>query len=95
MQKLAIEVTGERIVFYAGWDRRKRCRLTGTYRDTERVGLIGLATPLAMRHAGAEHDAVRSTVGAAAKRAISESNEPGLVSAAFGGRLPMTQGHTL
>jgi feruloyl-CoA synthase len=46
MQKLAIEATGERIVFYTGWGATETAPVaTGTYWDTERVGLIGLPFP--------------------------------------------------
>src|SRR5436190_10507033 len=43
MQALAIRTTGERIVFYTGWGSTETGPTsTGTYWDTERVGLIGL-----------------------------------------------------
>jgi feruloyl-CoA synthase len=46
MQKLAIRTTGERIVFYTGWGSTETAPVaTGTYWDTERVGLIGLPFP--------------------------------------------------
>ena len=46
MQNLAISTTGERIVFYTGWGSTETAPVaTGTYWDTERVGLIGLPFP--------------------------------------------------
>jgi feruloyl-CoA synthase len=46
MQALAIKATGERIVFYTGWGSTETAPTsTGTYWDTERVGLIGLPFP--------------------------------------------------
>jgi len=46
MQALAIRATGERIVFYTGWGSTETAPTsTGTYWDTERVGLIGLPFP--------------------------------------------------
>jgi feruloyl-CoA synthase len=46
MQALAIRTTGERIVFYTGWGSTETAPVaTGTYWDTERVGLIGLPFP--------------------------------------------------
>jgi feruloyl-CoA synthase len=46
MQTLAIRTTGERIVFYTGWGSTETGPTsTGTYWDTERVGLIGLPFP--------------------------------------------------
>jgi len=46
MQRLAIRTTGERIVFYTGWGSTETAPTsTGTYWDTERVGLIGLPFP--------------------------------------------------
>jgi feruloyl-CoA synthase len=46
MQALAIRATGERIVFYTGWGSTETGPTsTGTYWDTERVGLIGLPFP--------------------------------------------------
>jgi feruloyl-CoA synthase len=46
MQALAIRATGERIVFYTGWGSTETSPTsTGTYWDTERVGLIGLPFP--------------------------------------------------
>jgi feruloyl-CoA synthase len=46
MQALAIRTTGERIVFYTGWGSTETGPTsTGTYWDTERVGLIGLPFP--------------------------------------------------
>jgi feruloyl-CoA synthase len=46
MQALAIRSTGERIVFYTGWGSTETGPTsTGTYWDTERVGLIGLPFP--------------------------------------------------
>src|ERR1700750_921555 len=46
MQALAIKTTGERIVFYTGWGSTETAPTsTGTYWDTERVGLIGLPFP--------------------------------------------------
>ncbi len=44
MQALAVRATGKRIVFYAGWGSTETAPTsTGTYWDTERVGLIGAA----------------------------------------------------
>jgi feruloyl-CoA synthase len=46
MQALATRTTGERIVFYTGWGSTETAPTsTGTYWDTERVGLIGLPFP--------------------------------------------------
>ena len=46
MQALAVRATGERIVFYTGWGATETGPTsTGTYWDTERVGLIGLPFP--------------------------------------------------
>ncbi|TKW77128.1 MAG: acyl-CoA synthetase, partial [Bradyrhizobium icense] len=46
MQGLAVKTTGERIVFYTGWGSTETAPTsTGTYWDTERVGLIGLPFP--------------------------------------------------
>src|ERR1700675_3332276 len=46
MQGLAVRATGERIVFYTGWGATETAPTsTGTYWDTERVGLIGLPFP--------------------------------------------------
>lgn len=46
MQALAVKTTGERIVFYTGWGSTETSPTsTGTYWDTERVGLIGLPFP--------------------------------------------------
>jgi feruloyl-CoA synthase len=46
MQALAVRMTGERIVFYTGWGSTETAPTsTGTYWDTERVGLIGLPFP--------------------------------------------------
>jgi feruloyl-CoA synthase len=46
MQALAVKTTGERIVFYTGWGSTETAPTsTGTYWDTERVGLIGLPFP--------------------------------------------------
>ncbi|MDB5563966.1 MAG: AMP-dependent synthetase and ligase [Tardiphaga sp.] len=46
MQALAVRTTGERIVFYTGWGCTETSPTsTGTYWDTERVGLIGLPFP--------------------------------------------------
>jgi feruloyl-CoA synthase len=46
MQALAVRTTGERLVFYTGWGSTETAPTsTGTYWDTERVGLIGLPFP--------------------------------------------------
>lgn len=46
MQKLAVASTGERIVFYTGYGSTETAPVaTGTYWNTERVGLIGLPFP--------------------------------------------------
>ena len=46
MQALAVRATGYRIVFYTGWGSTETApTATGTYWDTERVGLIGLPFP--------------------------------------------------
>src|SRR3954470_13592743 len=46
MQALAVRATGERILFYTGWGSTETAPTsTGTYWDTERVGLIGLPFP--------------------------------------------------
>jgi feruloyl-CoA synthase len=60
MQKLAIRTTRERIVFYTGWGSTETAPVaTGTYWDTERVGLIGLPFPgveLKMVPSGAKYE---------------------------------------
>jgi feruloyl-CoA synthase len=60
MQHLAISTTGERIVFYTGWGSTETAPVaTGTYWDTERVGLIGLPFPgveLKMVPSGAKYE---------------------------------------
>jgi feruloyl-CoA synthase len=60
MQELAIRTTGERIVFYTGWGSTETAPVaTGTYWDTERVGLIGLPFPgveLKMVPSGAKYE---------------------------------------
>jgi feruloyl-CoA synthase len=60
MQALAIRATGERIVFYTGWGSTETAPTsTGTYWDTERVGLIGLPFPgveLKMVPVGAKYE---------------------------------------
>ena len=46
MQALAVRSLGERIVFYTGWGSTETAPTsTGTYWETERVGLIGLPFP--------------------------------------------------
>jgi feruloyl-CoA synthase len=46
MQALAVRTTGERVVFYTGWGSTETApTATGTYWNTERVGLIGLPFP--------------------------------------------------
>jgi feruloyl-CoA synthase len=46
MQALAVRATGQRIVFYTGWGSTETAPTsTGTYWNTERVGLIGLPFP--------------------------------------------------
>jgi feruloyl-CoA synthase len=46
MQALAVKYTGHRIVFYTGWGSTETAPTsTGTYWNTERVGLIGLPFP--------------------------------------------------
>src|SRR5256714_14507706 len=46
MQELAVRATGERIIFYTGWGSTETApTATGTYWNTERVGLIGLPFP--------------------------------------------------
>ena len=46
MQALAVRAIGERVVFYTGWGSTETAPTsTGTYWDTERVGLIGLPFP--------------------------------------------------
>ena len=46
MQALAVRATGERIVFYTGWGSTETAPTsTGTYWETDRVGLIGLPFP--------------------------------------------------
>lgn len=46
MQALAVRATGERVVFYSGWGSTETGPAsTGTYWNTERVGLIGLPFP--------------------------------------------------
>src|SRR3979490_836857 len=60
MQALAVRATGERIVFYTGWGSTETGPTsTGTYWDTERVGLIGLPFPgveLKMVPVGAKYE---------------------------------------
>ncbi len=60
MQDLAVRATGERIVFYTGWGSTETApTATGTYWDTERVGLIGLPFPgveLKMVPVGAKYE---------------------------------------
>ncbi|SHK32668.1 feruloyl-CoA synthase [Bradyrhizobium lablabi] len=60
MQALAVRATGERIVFYTGWGSTETApTATGTYWDTERVGLIGLPFPgveLKMVPCGAKYE---------------------------------------
>jgi feruloyl-CoA synthase len=60
MQALAVRATGERIVFYTGWGSTETApTATGTYWDTERVGLIGLPFPgveLKMIPVGAKYE---------------------------------------
>jgi feruloyl-CoA synthase len=60
MQNLAISTTGERIVFYTGWGSTETAPVaTGTYWNTERVGLIGLPFPgveLKMVPSGAKYE---------------------------------------
>jgi feruloyl-CoA synthase len=60
MQALAVRATGERLVFYTGWGSTETGPTsTGTYWDTDRVGLIGLPFPgveLKMIPAGAKYE---------------------------------------
>ncbi|WP_316175018.1 MULTISPECIES: AMP-binding protein [unclassified Bradyrhizobium] len=60
MQALAVKTTGERIVFYTGWGSTETGPTsTGTYWNTERVGLIGLPFPgveLKMVPTGAKYE---------------------------------------
>src|SRR5690242_14306063 len=60
MQALAVKTTGERIVFYTGWGSTETApTATGTYWDTERVGLIGLPFPgveLKMEPCGSKYE---------------------------------------
>ncbi len=60
MQALAVRATGERIVFYTGWGSTETAPTsTGTYWNTERVGLIGLPFPgveLKMVPSGAKYE---------------------------------------
>jgi feruloyl-CoA synthase len=60
MQALAVRATGERLVFYTGWGSTEPGPTsTGTYWDTERVGLIGLPFPgveLKMIPAGSKYE---------------------------------------
>jgi feruloyl-CoA synthase len=60
MQALAVRATGTRIVFYTGWGSTETAPTsTGTYWDTERVGLIGLPFPgveLKMVPTGAKYE---------------------------------------
>jgi feruloyl-CoA synthase len=60
MQALAVRATGERIVFYTGWGSTETAPTsTGTYWNTERVGLIGLPFPgveLKMIPCGAKYE---------------------------------------
>jgi feruloyl-CoA synthase len=46
MQALAVQTVGQRIVFYTGWGSTETAPTsTGTYWETDRVGLIGLPFP--------------------------------------------------
>ncbi len=46
MQALAVQYTGQRIVFFTGWGATETApTATSTYWDTDRVGLIGLPHP--------------------------------------------------
>ncbi|MEN9628359.1 MAG: putative feruloyl-CoA synthetase, partial [Pseudomonadota bacterium] len=46
MQALAVKTIGQRLVFYTGWGSTETAPTsTGTYWETERVGLIGLPFP--------------------------------------------------
>src|SRR5229473_4920925 len=60
MQALAVRATGQRIVFYTGWGSTETGPTsTGTYWNTERVGLIGLPFPgveLKMVPVGAKYE---------------------------------------
>jgi feruloyl-CoA synthase len=60
MQALAVRAIGERLVFYTGWGSTETAPTsTGTYWDTERVGLIGLPFPgveLKMIPVGAKYE---------------------------------------
>src|SRR5690242_10225670 len=60
MQALAVKTTGQRIVFYTGWGSTETApTATGTYWDTERVGLIGLPFPgveLKMEPCGSKYE---------------------------------------
>jgi feruloyl-CoA synthase len=60
MQALAVRAIGERLVFYTGWGSTETGPTsTGTYWNTERVGLIGLPFPgveLKMVPAGSKYE---------------------------------------
>jgi feruloyl-CoA synthase len=60
MQALAVRAIGERLVFYTGWGSTETGPTsTGTYWNTERVGLIGLPSPgveLKMVPAGSKYE---------------------------------------
>jgi feruloyl-CoA synthase len=60
MQALAVRAIGERLVFYTGWGSTETAPTsTGTYWNTERVGLIGLPFPgveLKMVPSGAKYE---------------------------------------
>jgi feruloyl-CoA synthase len=60
MQALAVRAVGERLVFYTGWGSTETGPTsTGTYWNTERVGLIGLPFPgveLKMVPAGSKYE---------------------------------------
>jgi feruloyl-CoA synthase len=60
IQTLAVRETGHRLVFYTGWGSTETSPVaTGTYWDTERVGLIGLPFPgveLKMVPVGAKYE---------------------------------------
>ncbi|MGY3347828.1 acyl-CoA synthetase (AMP-forming)/AMP-acid ligase II [Bradyrhizobium sp. USDA 4470] len=63
MQALAVKTTGERIVFYTGWGSTETSPTsTGTYWDTERVGLIGLAVPRGRTEDGAVRLEIRAAL---------------------------------
>jgi hypothetical protein len=65
--------------FAAALDERVLCRSRRPFLDSARVLLAegaDPATPFAMRHAGSDYDALRSTIGQAAGLTVLEPDDP-------------------